>query len=282
MENNRLLRERALELAEVASQDGDTLHVADYIERVVDGTARSAGWRLTADALLAAGDSSRALAGFRGLLGTSSGSRRAIAATEVGLLLRAAGDTATARALLLGALDDAPTRTAGRAAAALMNDVEVDPPLALRLARILDRAGDGRRALRAYDVAAADDAAALPEWARLSRARLMGTVRSRQDAAAEEFRAIRVTTQDASIGARNLEIWAAMRRRQGRTDAVSTLRRWLLELGVRIRYGISGAMPLKATASGMLATSVTPTRRREGLFRKTAAQISITKPILMK
>jgi len=219
----------ALELADAASRQGDTARVTAYAGRVVDGGARSAGWRLKADALLSAGDSTRALVEFQGLLGASSGSRRAIAATEVGLLLRSAGDTATARALLLGALDDAPTRTAGRAAGALMDDGDVDPPLALRLARLLDRAGDGRRALRAYDVAAADDAAALPEWARLSRARLMGTVRSRQDAAAEEFRAIRVTTEDASIGARNLEIWSAMRRRQGRTDAVNTLRRWLLE-----------------------------------------------------
>ncbi len=219
----------ALEIAEKVSEDGDTAWTRAYAERMMDAGARSAGWRLQADALLAAGDTARALARFRSLLGVSSGRRRATAAVEVGLLVRAAGDSPTARAILLGALDDAPTGSAGRAAGALMDDGVVDQSLALRLARLLDRAGDGRRALRAYDVAAGNDAPAMPEWARLARARLMGTVRSRQDDAAEEFRSIRSTTEDLSIGARNLEIWSAMRRRQGRTDAVNTLRRWLLE-----------------------------------------------------
>lgn len=219
----------ALELAEIVTEEGDTALARAYAERMVDGGARSAAWRLQADALLAAGDTTRALAAFQDLLRVSSGRRRAIAAVEVGLLVRAGGDPATARAILLGALDDAPAGSAGRAAGALIDDGAVDRSLALRLARLLDRAGDGRRALRAYDAAAGADPSVLPEWARLSRARLMGTVRSRQDAAAEEFRAIRSTTQDGSIGARNLEIWSAMRRRQGRTDAVNTLRRWLLE-----------------------------------------------------
>jgi soluble lytic murein transglycosylase len=219
----------ALELARNAAEDGDTAAVSAYQRSVVDGGARSAAWRLRADAALAAGDSVRGLAEFRALLDVPSASRRAIAATETGLLLRSSGDTIGARAILLGALEDAPASTAGRAAAALLDDGSVDRTLALRLGRILDRAGDGRRALRAYDVAAGRDPAAMPEWARLARARLMATVRSRQGAALEEFRAIRASTQDPGIGARNLELWAAMRGRQGRTDAVNTLRRWLVE-----------------------------------------------------
>jgi len=44
-----------------------------------------------------------------------------------------------------------------------------------------------------------------------------------------EFRALRETTEDARIGARNLEVWSQMRTRQGLTLQVNTLRRWLLE-----------------------------------------------------
>ncbi|MEE8386428.1 MAG: hypothetical protein V3S01_10980, partial [Dehalococcoidia bacterium] len=123
----------ALELAEAASEEGDTAQVAAYRERLVDSGARSAGWRLYADALLAAADTARAISQFQALMRSSSGSRRAIAATEVGLLVRAGGDTATARAILLGVLDDAPPSTAGRAAGVLVDDRGVDQTMALRL-----------------------------------------------------------------------------------------------------------------------------------------------------
>src|SRR5690606_34117267 len=94
------------------------------------------------------------------------------------------------------------------------------------------RAGDGARALRAYDRAAASAAAAgtaLPESARLERARLMSTVQARQEEALEEFRAIRETTTDERIGARNLEVWRQMRARQRMNAQVATLRTWLIE-----------------------------------------------------
>jgi soluble lytic murein transglycosylase len=68
-----------------------------------------------------------------------------------------------------------------------------------------------------------------PESSRLERARLMSTVQNRQEEALAEFREIRETTDDERVGARNLEVWAQMRRRQGMSSQVSTLRRWLIE-----------------------------------------------------
>ena len=57
----------------------------------------------------------------------------------------------------------------------------------------------------------------------------MATVQARQDSALAEFRSIRETTESERIGARNLEVWARMRSRQGLTAQVNTLRGWLLE-----------------------------------------------------
>jgi soluble lytic murein transglycosylase len=102
----------------------------------------------------------------------------------------------------------------------------------VEVARALDRGGDGARALRAYDRAvslAASQDGEVSESARLERARLMGTVRTRQEEALEEFRAIRESTEDPRIGARNLDVWRALRQRQGQSDQVATLRRWLID-----------------------------------------------------
>ncbi|NIQ59825.1 MAG: hypothetical protein GWN71_42810, partial [Gammaproteobacteria bacterium] len=73
---------------------------------------------------------------------------------------------------------------------------------------------DGSRALRMYDRAralAGTEGRELPEDSRLERARLMSTVRSRQDEALEEFRALRESTRSDRIGARNLAVWTQMR-----------------------------------------------------------------------
>ena len=83
----------------------------------------------------------------------------------------------------------------------------------------------GHRAVRLAAAAAAD----FPERSRLERARLMSTVRGRQGEALEEFRAIRESTEDDRIGARNLQVWASMRARQDMSAQVATLRRWLLD-----------------------------------------------------
>lgn len=222
----------ALELAGPAAEDGDTTQVLALLERVEDAEAAAEGWRLLPRARLAANDSAGAERDFRAVAATASGARQAEAMVEVGRLAVARGDTAAARKLFVAALDDAPLRSAATAAAALVRTGGGDLELTLRLAGILDRAGDGGPALSAYDRAWALSERAgtsLPDGVRLARARLMATVRSRRDEAVEEFRAIRASAPDERIGARNLEIWAALRSRQGLTSHVKTLRRWLLE-----------------------------------------------------
>jgi soluble lytic murein transglycosylase len=222
----------ALEIARPVSQRGDTALLAELLGRVVNTESRGAAWKLMPEARLLAGDTAGATAAYLAAAEGLGGRARGEAAVEAGRLMLAGGDEALARSLLFGALEDAPLRSRGRAAGALLDLGGLDLPTTLRLATILDQAGDGRRALRAYDEAhaMAERQGMVPsEATRLARARLMATVRSRQGAALEEFRAIHATTQDETIGARNLEVWMALRRRQGRTADVSTLRRWLLE-----------------------------------------------------
>ncbi len=215
-----------------AAAAGDTAGVRTLSLHVVEPAARAAIWRAEADARLASGDSSSATTSFRRLYASNEGTRRAQAATELGRLRLAAGDTAAARPLLLEGFQLGSGDTAARAAEALVGLVGFDRDVTLELARTLDRAGDGARALRAFDRAAgmsSPDGSPMPEWARLERARLMATVQSRQEEALTEFRALRETTQSERIGARNLHVWREMRRRQGREGDAATLRRWLID-----------------------------------------------------
>ena len=218
-------------------QEGDTTSTRLLLVRVTDEGAAAEVWRAEADALLAAGDSARALTAFDELASSAGSgpafrSRAAEAAVEAALLHLAAGDTAAARPLLLRGVNEASGSGRARAAAALFDVGGLDAEESARFAAILDRAGDGRRALRAYDRAyrlLQEAGESLGDAARIERARLMGTVRDRQDEALQEFRALRETLSDRRLGARNLEVWAQMRRRQGQRAAESTLRRWLVE-----------------------------------------------------
>ena len=222
----------AVELALLAAEAGDPLAVRALLPHAVEPAAANELWRAEADALLTVGDSVAATRAFSVLRRESQGARRAVATVELGRLRIAAGDTATGRTMLLEAFPDAPGASKTRAAAALMDLGGHDFTQTLEFTRVLDRAGDGARALLGYDRArrlASDEGAAFPESSRLERARLMATVRTRQDEALEEFRAIREETENERIGARNLDVWAQMRRRQGQTAAVATLHRWLLE-----------------------------------------------------
>jgi soluble lytic murein transglycosylase len=222
----------AVELMLATAEEGDTAGVSALQVHVVEPAARAAIWRAEADARLAAADSARAAASFRRLHDTNEGSRRADAATELGRLRLAAGDSSEARALLLEGFQLGRGATPARAAASLVDLGGFDRDVTLELGRALDRAGDGQRALRAYDRAVpmtGSDGAPLPEWARLERARLMATVRPRQEEALEEFRALRETTADERIGARNLEVWRGMRERQRLAAEAATLRRWLID-----------------------------------------------------
>jgi soluble lytic murein transglycosylase len=222
----------ALELASQVSLMGDVDAVASLLAEVSDSLALDAAWRTRADAQFAAHDSTAAATSFTALRAESSGSRRAVVSVELGRLELAAGDTVLARGLLLEGLEGARGASQARAASALSDLGRTDREMTLRLARILDRSGDGRRALRGYDrvmVLSDEEGVEAPLSMRVERARLMGTVRSRQEAAIEEFRAIREEIEDVTIGARNLEVWTQLRLRQGLSAQVSTLQRWLIE-----------------------------------------------------
>ena len=224
----------ALEIALGEARDGNASSVEDLLGMIEQPLAQLSSWRLLPDALFEAGDLIGATEAFRQAYQQLNGDRRATAAIELAELLLAGGDTATARGLLLEGLEEAPGTFRDRAAAELFDLGDTDRELTLELARILDRAGDGRRALTGYDRVVAlsantIDGLSVPLPMRVERARLMGTVQTRQEEAIQEFRAIRDVTTDDRIGGRNLELWAQLRRRQGLDEHVRTLRRWLLE-----------------------------------------------------
>ena len=224
----------ALEIALGEARDGNASSVEDLLGMIEQPLAQLFSWRLLPDALFEAGDLIGATEAFRQAYQQLNGDRRATAAIELAELLLAGGDTATARGLLLEGLEEAPGTFRDRAAAELLDLGDTDRELTLELARILDRAGDGRRALTGYDRVVAlsantIDGVSVPLPMRVERARLMGTVQTRQEEAIQEFRAIRDVTTDDRIGGRNLELWAQLRRRQGLDEHVRTLRRWLLE-----------------------------------------------------
>ena len=224
----------ALELALGEARDGNVSSVEDLVSIIEHPSARLSSWRLLPDALFEAGDLTGTAEAFREAYQQLTGDRRATAGIELAGLLLAGGDTATARGLLLEGLEEAPVAFRDRAATQLFDLGDMDRELTLELARILDRAGDGRRALMGYDRVVVlsenlTDGMSVPLPMRVERARLMGTVQTRQEEAIQEFRAIRDVATDDRIGGRNLELWAQLRRRQGLDEHVRTLRRWLLE-----------------------------------------------------
>ncbi len=222
----------AAELALVTADYGDVDGVRLLLRHIVEPAAVAEVWRVEADALIELGDYPAAERIFASLVERYEHDRHAGSLVELGRLKIRSGDTAAGRALLIEGFDKGNASVRTRAAKSLMDLGGHGFQKTLEMARILDRAGDGSRALTGYDRAASLAAVELvvfPESSRVERARLMSTVQSRQEEALAEFRAIRETTNDARIGARNLEVWAQMRRRQGMSPQVSTLRRWLLE-----------------------------------------------------
>ena len=221
-----------MEFALEAVEDGDTAGVRSLLPHVLDQRAAPVVWRAEPDAIAASGDSVGATDAYRMLLDRSEGARRREISVELGRLRLAAGDTVQGRMLLLDGFASATGGAPTRAAEALADLGGFDFERTLELARVLDRAGDGSRALRGYDrslALASAEGSDLPESARLERARIMSTVEQRQDEALEEFRAIRETTADERIGARNLDVWRGLRSRQGLDAQVRTLNGWLLE-----------------------------------------------------
>jgi len=222
----------AAELVLAAVEEGDPAGVTALLPHVADTRAAEVVWRARPDALLAAGDSAGAAAAYRSLRTEVEDTRRGDLTVELGRLVLAAGDTAQARELLLIGFESAGGAERTLAAAALMDIGGFGYALTLDLARVLDRSGDGRRALRGYDRAvalAAVEGETFPESTRLERARIMSTVAGREEEALEEFRAIRESTTNDRIGARNLDVWRGLRSRQGLDGQVATLRTWLVD-----------------------------------------------------
>jgi soluble lytic murein transglycosylase len=232
-ETGGLVSGLAWEMAGEAAEAGDTAGVRTLLSKVTVPAlvGRSRGY--PARAALEAGDSVRAEGLYRELL-TDAGSSgaRARYSERVGTLVLARGDTAAAVDLFLEAFKAAPRSDAGMAAAAWVVDyVDLTPELALDAARSLDRAGDGRRALTAYDayVDLVEDLGLQPDaGARVERARLAATLPERVEEAVEEFRALD-EHPDPAVGVRTLQVWRDLRRRQGETARAQVLRQWLVE-----------------------------------------------------
>jgi soluble lytic murein transglycosylase len=222
----------ALEGAEASVVGGDTAAVGALLLLVREEGARQRSWRLLPRARLAAGDTAGAYRSWLAAREGGDAARRGEASTEAGRLALALRDSATARGLLVQGLEGGTVASRARAAAALLGFSDTDLPLTLRMAGALDRAADHGPALRAYDRARRTASAAGVSFtleSRLARARLMALREARHQEALDEFRAIRGAVRDPALGARNLELWAGLRRRQGRTADVETLRGWLLE-----------------------------------------------------
>ncbi|MDT8368003.1 MAG: transglycosylase SLT domain-containing protein [Longimicrobiales bacterium] len=225
----------AAEAIEARVEAGDTTTLRHLRSRASAPFTGPSTWTAVPRALLAAGDTAAGVSAWERLReGETSAERRARADEALGELALAAGDSVTATEHFLAALEGAPASSAGRRAARGVVDLaldRLDPATAFAAAVALDRLGDGRRALAAYDrhLGAVRAAGAEPTArARLERARLASSVPDRVDEAIEEFRALD-EYPDPAIGARALEIWAGVRRRQGETEKLDTLRQWLVE-----------------------------------------------------
>ena len=192
----------AAEFTLAATAAGDADAGRSLLVHVVEPSASDLLWRAGADALLNSGDSAAAVSALRELREEVGEGRRAATSVDLGRLLIAVGDTAAGRSLLLESVGNATGSARSRAAAALVELGGHDFERTLEFARILDGAGDGARALKAYDRAvslAQQEGVEFPESSRLERARLMATVEQRRDDALAEFRTIRETTQSERI-----------------------------------------------------------------------------------
>ncbi len=225
----------ALDAASASADSGRVADVRALLERVTDPGARMNAWEMLPRALLAARDSAGAEGAFREEARSVSGNRRARAWTWVGELARARADTTTARSAYLAALavgtrtPAAPEAAAGALALAAGSD-GLGAGQALTVARALHRVGYDGPALRAYDLHTRlrGGSTQADEAVRLDRASILAVTQGREDEAVREFRALSTSSRER-VGAAALEHWAQLRRRQGRTGDVQTLRGWLLE-----------------------------------------------------
>lgn len=224
----------AWELSEWLAARGDSAGTRALVSRVVSLELATRSVDLYPAAVLEAGDTARAESLYRDLLrdGPSGDGRVPAWRERVADLTLARGDTAEALDLYRKNLEEAGgTRPGMRSAGPVVRLGSPDRALSLAAARALDRLGDGAGALAAYDryVALSRREGAEPDpRARVERARIAATVPSRVAEAVEEFRALD-EHPDPAVGVRALEVWTALRRRQGQDGNVRTLRQWLVE-----------------------------------------------------
>lgn len=203
----------ALEVARAGADVGDTLSVRRALS-LASGESRARGELLPARASLQAGDSAGALSRWRSVARQSSpGARRAEAGAAAGALALALGDTAGALQDLRGALGVEGSGVGVRRAARtlLESGRPLDGAELLRVARVLEGAGEGARALDAYDrLRALGGPASRP--VRLARARLMASLG--REGAEEELTAL-ASTGDADVAPAALALLVRLRRGAG-------------------------------------------------------------------
>ncbi len=196
-----------------------------------DSAIAELAWDLEPRAWLVAGDTARALERYAELAsGDLRAAQRGEAMAAIGALAEAGGDMVRARAAYEASLDAYPRGASGpKAAWGVLRIGTVDAELALRSARVLDRARENHQALQGYERhLAALPADTEPEPSvQLARARLLSAVGT-HEAAVVEFRKL-VETDDPAFELRVLEEWRRARSRQGRRDAVRTIEGWIID-----------------------------------------------------
>lgn len=222
----------AWEMARWALQEGDTALVGGLVARITARELQDRSRDYYARGVLASGDSVRAELLYRSLLASEDGGNLPGWRERVATLTLARGDTAEAYTLFRQTLlESGRTRAGMESARRLVRMGELDRELSLDAARALDRLGDGAGALLAYDrhleLSLREGLDPDPR-ARVERARIAATVPARVGEAVLELRALS-THPDPAVGVRALEVWTALRRRQGQTGNVRTLREWLVE-----------------------------------------------------
>ena len=222
-----------LALARLAAEAGDTQGVLELVPMMrSDPTTAQIAWDMEGRGWLATGDSARALDIYLELVeGELTAARRGAAMTVIGGLHVSRGDSEAARIAYESSLDAYPRGTSGaRAAWGILHlSDDVDPEQALRSSRTLERAGDPRLALQAYDMYldALPQGATADRDARLAQARLVSAL-GRPEQAVLEFRQL-VETDDPDFELRVLDQWLRARSRQGRRDAVRTIQGWIID-----------------------------------------------------
>ena len=253
-----------------------------------DSAIADLAWDLEARALLAVGDTARALDRYDELVSGSLPSAQRGEATEaIGAVAAARGNLEAARAAYEASLDAYPRGASGaRAAWGVLGTGPVNAEQALRSARILDRARENQRALIGYErhLAELPDAVQPESAALLARARLLSAVGT-HEAAVVEFRKL-VETDDPEFELSVLDQWHRARSRQGRRDAVRTIEGWIIDRYPESREAVDIVVSwansalargtyAEAAAGYQRAIEMEPSHASAGLARMRLGQIRL-------